>query len=161
MRTVMFVCQGNICRSPLAEGIFNHLALQRDLQRRIRADSSGTIGYHQGELPDARMRSVAATHGVTLTHRAQQFNDSHFNCDLVLAMDSYNYRDILAIAKPDAVHRVQMFRLYDPRGGPHAEVPDPYYGGEKGFEEVYHMVMRTCNVLVQRFESGALFAPRS
>ena len=160
MRTIMFVCHGNICRSPLAEGLFSHLAHQRDLQRKIRADSSGTTGYHQGELPDARMRSVAAAHGVTLTHRAQQFNDSHFNCDLVLTMDSHNYRDVLALANPEAVRRVQMFRLYDPRRESSLEVPDPYYGGERGFEEVYQMVMRTCEVLIQRFESGALFAPR-
>ena len=155
----MFVCQGNICRSPLAEGLFNHLARQRNLAPAIQAESSGTISFHSGEAPDSRMRQVAQTHGVQLSHQAQQFRSQHFAHDLILTMDGSNYRDVCALATPQQQARVQMFRNYDPQGDRMAEVPDPYYGGRRGFEEVYQMVERTCQELLNRFEANTLFAP--
>ncbi len=154
----MFVCQGNICRSPLAEGLFNHLARQRNLAHAIQADSSGTIGFHSGEAADSRMRQAAQAHGVQLEHYAQQFRPQHFAYDLILTMDGNNYRDVCALATRQQQARIQMFRGYDPLGDTMAEVPDPYYGGRRGFEEVYHIVERTCQELLNRFEEGTLFA---
>lgn len=147
----MFVCMGNICRSPLAHGVMEDKLRKAGMDSEIAVESSGTISYHQGELPDQRMRQTAAEHGISLTHRARQFQKTDFdNYDLILAMDNENLSNILRLA-PDrvAADKVKLFRDFDPQGS--GEVPDPYYGGQKGFETVFSMVDRTCDVLCREF----------
>jgi protein-tyrosine phosphatase len=146
---IMFVCLGNICRSPLAEAVFVHKVKERGLD--FAGDSSGTSAYHIGDAADPRMREVARKHGVPIKHRAQQFQPRHFNeFDLVLAMDESNFSDLLTIAKSDEErNKIVMFRDFDPEG--HGDVPDPYYGGKEGFEQVYAMVDRTCDALIEKF----------
>ncbi|MCG8451729.1 MAG: low molecular weight phosphotyrosine protein phosphatase [Spirochaetales bacterium] len=146
---VMFVCLGNICRSPLGHGVFAHHVAQAGLQDQIFVESSGTGAWHVGEQADARMRSVAASHGVPIDHRAQKFASSDFEqYDLILAMDSQNRRDILSLCPhPSLAAKVKMFRDFDPQGP--GDVPDPWYGGPEGFEMVWDIVERTASHLLQ------------
>jgi protein-tyrosine phosphatase len=147
---VLFVCLGNICRSPVAHAVFEHLLQQINLQDIIKADSAGTAAYHAGEKADSRMRATALEHGVDITHIARQFRRSDFDSfDLILAMDSQNMRDILKIAVNDEQRsKVKLFRTYDPQAGSNMDVPDPYYGGAEGFENVFVIVERTGKVLL-------------
>ncbi|TVQ99199.1 MAG: low molecular weight phosphotyrosine protein phosphatase [Spirochaetaceae bacterium] len=151
---IMFVCQGNICRSPLAEAVFNHLLNERALADRYRVDSTGVSAYHQGENADPRMRQVAAGHGVTVSHRARSFAKSDLdNNDIILAMDRSNY-DILQRNAETAEQRrrIVMFRSFDPSARGNLDVPDPWYGGIDGFETVFTIVERTCRALLDQLE---------
>ncbi|MBA1149418.1 low molecular weight phosphotyrosine protein phosphatase [Ectothiorhodospiraceae bacterium WFHF3C12] len=138
---VLFVCMGNICRSPTAEGVFRHLARQEGLEARLDIDSAGTHGYHVGHPPDARAQSAAQTRGYDLSRiRARQVDMGDFELfDWVLAMDSANLSALRAQCPPRYADRVQRFLDFsrDYRG---ADVPDPYYGGSGGFERVLDMV---------------------
>ncbi len=150
--SVLFVCLGNICRSPLAEGVLRHLARERGVEDRIRIDSAGTGAWHVGNPPDPRSAETAARHGIRLEGAARQVHPADAErFDLVLAMDRSNLRDLerLFAGHPHARARVRLFRDYDPEAddGP-ADVPDPYYGGPDGFEEVHRMVVRSCAVLL-------------
>lgn len=147
---VMFVCTGNICRSPLAEAVFRDLIEDGKLGDRFEIASSGTTAYHVGQPADERMRGVAASHGVAIRHRSQQLEESDLDdYDLLLAMDQSNLREMKLIARGrDHRGKIHLFREFDPQGGPGAEVPDPYYGGHAGFERVFAMVDRTCRALV-------------
>jgi len=136
--TVCFVCLGNICRSPTAEGVFRALLLQAGLQDQVAVESAGTAGYHIGALPDPRARAAAQARGLELSSRARQFERQDWQrCDYVLAMDRANF-DALAVSAPDAVARakLRLFRSFDPAAPAGAEVPDPYHGGPEGFEHV-------------------------
>ncbi len=147
----MFVCMGNICRSPLAEGVFRHRARETGVLDRFDIASSGTGGWHAGEPPDRRMRETAERYGVSLDgQRAQRLNGGHLDAyDLVLVMDHQNLRHVTAMCRTDAHHqKVKLFRTYDPEPGDGA-VPDPYYGGQKGFDTVFQMVDRTVGALLQ------------
>lgn len=142
---VLFVCLGNICRSPMAEGLFMHLVREAGLEDRFEIDSAGTSGYHEGELADRRMRETATSHGVRLTSRSRMFleqdlHDFHY----VVAMDSSNQRNILNLKKPgvDYPASVLMMRGFDPQPDS-PDVPDPYYGGRNGFENVYDILLRS------------------
>jgi protein-tyrosine phosphatase len=141
--TIVFVCLGNICRSPTAEGVMRRLVLDEGLEDQIEIDSAGTGGWHVGAAPDARATETAARRGTTLTGAARRFDPRDFGrFDLVLAMDRENQRDLLAIA-PDAEARakVRLFREFDPdSAGGDLDVPDPYYGGDDGFEHVLDLV---------------------
>ena len=157
--SVLFVCLGNICRSPLAEGVFRHVLDEEGLSDRFRVDSAGTGGWHVGESPDHRAMRSAATHGVTLSGHARQVQPEDFTrFDYILAMDQSNlshlerYRD--GVGGEAALY---LLREFDPEGGPGAEVPDPYYGGPEGFEHVYEMVDRSCRSLLDHImeEHGA------
>ena len=152
MKRIMFVCLGNICRSPLAEAVFNHFADLRDLSSRFSADSSGTTGYHAGERSDPRMREVAKSHGVTINHRAQKLTRQHLaEFDMILCMDRENLRDARALARSESERdRIQLFRVFDPEGT--GSVPDPYYGGVEGFETVFDIVARSATALLDRLE---------
>lgn len=147
---LLFVCLGNICRSPLAEGVCRHMIRSRGLSARVTVDSCGTGGWHEGQAPDPRMRKTAQQHGVSMQGQtARQFSAADFErFDYILAMDRANLR---AVRSQDATgthaHKVQLFRTYDPEPGD-GEVPDPYYGGAAGFENVYQMVERTCAALL-------------
>ena len=147
---IMFVCTGNICRSPLAEAVFERLAAEAGLGAQFEVESSGTTAYHVGQAADERMRSVAASHGVRIQNRSKQLTAADLEeYDLILAMDRSNLREIGYIAESRGVlDKVKLFREFDPKGGPDAEVPDPYYGGRAGFERVYEMVDRTSHRLL-------------
>lgn len=139
---VLFVCLGNICRSPAAEGAFRHLVEANQLSEFFEIDSAGTANYHEGELPHPTTRLVAQEFGILLTHRSRQFTYSDFlKFDYILAMDSSNYRDILRLAKTEADRKkVFMFRKFDSNTFGDLDVPDPYYSVKDGFIEVQEIV---------------------
>lgn len=138
---VLFVCMGNICRSPTAHGVFRRMVEEEGLAERIQVDSAGTHAYHIGKPPDERARATAIKRGFDLSDlRARQANAADFETfDYVLAMDRENY-DILAGLCPRGYEeRLSLFLDYAPELGIR-EVPDPYWGGEQGFELVFDMV---------------------
>lgn len=149
---VLFVCLGNICRSPMAEGIFKHLVETENLSDKIKTDSAGTSAYHIGELADIRMRKTAGNYGIDLVHKARQFTEEDFErFDYIVAMDYSNKKNILSLIKPahsSYKDKVLMMRQFDdtPDDG---QVPDPYFGGQDGFEEVYQMLLRSNKALLQ------------
>lgn len=148
---LLFVCLGNICRSPSAENIMNHLVLQAGLSDRIYCDSAGTSSYHIGSPPDRRM-SVAAVSklGIKLLGQARQFQTSDFQeFDLILAMDKDNYHNILAVDRSGQYHhKVRLMCDFCSR---HTlkEVPDPYYGGTEGFNQVIDLLIDACEGLLE------------
>jgi protein-tyrosine phosphatase len=146
---LLFVCLGNICRSPSAENIMNHLLKQRGLEGKISCDSAGTSSYHIGSPPDARMRQAASKRGITLTGRARQFEVSDFEeFDLILAMDRDNYRAILACDRQGKYQdKVKLMCDYA-TNYPDQEVPDPYYGGAEGFNYVIDLLLDACQGLL-------------
>jgi protein-tyrosine phosphatase len=149
---LLFVCLGNICRSPTAEGVMRHLVAEAGLEDQIELDSAGTGGWHIGSPPDARSAAAARRRGIALEGAARQVTAGDFErFDLLVAMDASNARDLRAMA-PDAAARdkVVALRAYDPlavRDG-ELDVPDPYYGGEGGFEHVLDVVERGCRGLL-------------
>ena len=148
---LLFVCLGNICRSPAAENLMNHLIEQRGLQGQIECDSAGTGAYHVGEPPDRRMSAAAAKlPGITLQGRARQFCSADFSeFDLILAMDRDNYWGILS-RDPDHKYRDQVHMMCNfCRNHNLKEVPDPYYGGPEGFKEVIDLLMDACEGLLE------------
>ncbi len=161
-KSVLFVCLGNICRSPLAEGILASLAEARGLPHRFHVDSAGTAAYHAGEPPDSRSVRVGAAHGVHLNSVARQVTRRDFDrFDVIVAMDRSNRRSLERTA-PGRGHRAEivMMRDYDPRAhdpdDPRAhdpDVPDPYYGGPGGFEHVYRILERSCEGLLDALTS--------
>ena len=155
---ISFVCLGNICRSPLAQGVFQDLVNREKLDQNIFISSAGTGNWHIGNLPDERMRQTAQSKGIKLESRAQQFQSKDFNrFNLILAMDHSNLIRLSEIAPsslpPD---KLMLFRSFDPESNEDQDVPDPYYGGVKGFEEVYSMVKRTCPPLLDYIKSRFL-----
>ena len=146
---VLFVCLGNICRSPLAEGVFRSLVAENHLDQDFEIDSAGTGGWHVGQPPDRRMLITAQKNGISLSSiKARQFQQTDLvTFDLVLAMDDQNLRDILSMAGKEELPHVQLFRTYDPEPG-NLQVPDPYYGGSDGFQHVFDLVHRTCSSLL-------------
>jgi protein-tyrosine phosphatase len=138
---VLFVCTGNICRSPTAEGIFLQLVREARLEERIVADSAGTHGYHVGEPPDRRTCEAATRRGYDLSAlRARKFERRDFHdFDVVLAMDRENHAHLARMAPPGEAHKLKMMMRYARRFREH-EVPDPYYGGSRGFELVFDMI---------------------
>ena len=144
MTRVLFVCMGNICRSPTAEGVFRRLVRDEGLENEIEIDSAGTGGWHVGEPPDARATDAAHRRGIELAGAARQFAPADFDrFDLILAMDEENRRDLLRVAPGDEARaKVRLFREFDPasNGSGDLDVPDPYFGGEQGFEHVLDLV---------------------
>jgi protein-tyrosine phosphatase len=144
--SVLFICMGNICRSPLAEGVFLRKINARGVAPRFRVDSAGTGGWHAGELADHRMRRVAASRGVKLVSRARQVRPEDLHgFDLLVCMDDDNRQHLLAMGAPP--ERVHLLLEFDPDSS-HREVPDPYYGGADGFETVYRLVDVACDRLL-------------
>ena len=148
--SVLFVCLGNICRSPLAEGVFQHLVQQEGLEDRFEIDSAGTGAWHVGEPPDGRASMIARDHGISLDSRARQVEAEDFErFDLILAMDRSNLHELQRMVDLSGADvKVHLLREYDPEGDGD-EVPDPYYGGSGGFEHVYKMVRRSCEALLE------------
>lgn len=142
---ILFVCLGNICRSPTAEGVMRALIVERGLQAHVEVDSAGTGGWHVGESPDARATAAARARGVGLSGAARQVRAQDFEqFDLILAMDRANERDLRGLAPdPRSAAKVRLLREFEPE--PESlEVPDPYYGGPEGFERVLDLVHASC-----------------
>ncbi len=137
---ILFVCMGNICRSPTAEGVFSHLADEAGVLERLTVDSAGTHAYHVGEPPDRRSRIAAERRGYALEHlRARRVVEADFEIfDLILAMDRDNVASLKAAS--DAVHHDKIRLLLEYAPGSEDEVPDPYYGGAMGFERVLDLI---------------------
>jgi protein-tyrosine phosphatase len=138
---ILFVCLGNICRSPTAEAVVRALAALEAPELGLEVDSAGTAGYHVGDAPDPRMRAAAARRGYDLTAlRARVVEPGDFErFDLILAMDRENLAVLRRRAPETMRERVRLFLEFDPQGELH-EVPDPYYGGPNGFEEVLDLI---------------------
>jgi len=149
---VLFVCLGNICRSPTAEGVMRALVNEAGLQERIELDSAGTGGWHVGESPDARATEAAGRRGIVLEGAARKVRPRDFEeFDLILAMDSSNLRDLQRIAPDEqAREKVRLLREWDPTADGDLDVPDPYYGGPGGFDEVLDLVQAACAALLKQ-----------
>ena len=162
INSVLFVCMGNICRSPLAEGVFLHLLRERGMDGRIRVDSAGTGGWHVGNPPDPRSAAVASKHGIELPSRARKISRSDWTeFDLIIVMDDDNHSDCLDAGAPS--ERLRHLRSFEPgTNGANLAVPDPYYGGDDGFDRVYEMVRASCEGLIEHLtRPGATEADRS
>jgi len=147
-KSILFVCLGNICRSPTGEGVLRHLVQQRGLEDQVFVDSAGTIGYHEGNAADRRMRDHAAKRGYDLQSRSRKIEPMDFErFDLVVAMDRQNRKDILAI-EPDADNVRLLSDFLD--GDWPTDVPDPYYGTADGFETVLDMIEAACPTLLDQ-----------
>lgn len=151
---IMFVCTGNICRSPLAEAYFEAAAERRGVADRFVVDSSGLDADHVGEPADPRMVETARHRGVRIDHRARRFHPREVaDYDLVLVMDRGHLRRLRsAVADPRLRERIVLFRTYDPEAVGDEDVPDPWYGGISGFERVYEIVERTVDALLEHLE---------
>jgi protein-tyrosine phosphatase len=155
MIKVLFVCMGNICRSPTAEGVFSKLVEERGLVDRVSVDSAGTHAYHIGKPPDVRSARAAAERGIDLSHqRARRVTVQDFQqFDYVLAMDSDNYSHLAAMCPEGCEYKLRLFLSF----APHLEareVPDPYYGGITGFERVLDMVEEAARGLLEEVEAN-------
>jgi len=146
---VLMVCLGNICRSPLAEGILKHKVDSRN----VYVDSAGTAGYHIGKHPDSRSIDVAAKHGIAISNqRCRQFTISDFeNFDYIYAMDKHNYTHIVRLA-PNPSDRDKVKLLLSEVSETPDEVPDPYYGGADGFQLVFDLIDTACNRIAKKLE---------
>ena len=148
--SILFICAGNICRSPLAEGVMGQVLEARGI-RDVLIDSAGTNGYHTGEAPDERSVRVAAVHGLDISaQRCRQLTAGDFSrFDLILGMDRYNMRMIAERKPGNAAARIGLFT--EIAEGKPVEIPDPYYGGIGDFELVYRMVLASSKALADQF----------
>lgn len=145
---LLFVCLGNICRSPAAEAVFVDLAEEAGVAGRFTVDSAGTGGWHVGEQADRRMRQAAQARGIRVTSRARQVAAGDFDrFDYIFAMDAENLRTLRALAPSSQHHKLRLFRDLDP-DAPGEDVPDPYGGGPDDFDEVLDIVTRTGRALL-------------
>jgi protein-tyrosine phosphatase len=151
MVRVLFVCMGNICRSPTAEGVFRHFVLQHGLQEHIYIDSAGTHSYHIGCEPDHRTQAAAKLRGFDLSSlRARKISSKDFEeFEYILTMDRINYEEVLRKSPPQHRHKIRLFLSYA-EDIQEEEVPDPYYGGNKGFEHVLDLVENAAKGLLDK-----------
>lgn len=154
MVKVLMVCMGNICRSPMAHGYFEHLVREAGLERQIQVDSAGTHAYHVGNPPDPRAQQTARRRGIDLsTQRARQALREDFHIfDYVLAMDRDNHALLAGLCPEGQEHKLRLFLEFAPQLG-EREVPDPYYGGAEGFERVFDMVEAAAQGLLAEIRS--------
>lgn len=151
---VLFVCLGNICRSPAAQAIFEHYVREAGLQDRIKADSAGIYGGHQGEMPDRRMRTAALYRGFAVTHIARQVKSMDFlDFDMIVAMDDQNYEDLMHLAPSvEATHKIRRMADYLTTHKI-SYIPDPYYMGVEGFSHVLDLLEEGCQNLLTQLKS--------
>jgi low molecular weight protein-tyrosine phosphatase len=146
---ILFVCMGNICRSPTAEGVMRHLLAQEGLRDEIEVDSAGTGAWHAGSPPDRRATQAARARGILLEGTARQVTEEDFDeFDLLLCADADNVAALRAVAPPGTEDRIQLLRSFDPAGDGDLDVPDPYYGGDAGFDDVLDQVEAACRGLL-------------
>lgn len=151
---VLFVCLGNICRSPAANGVMEKMVAVQGLDRKFLIDSAGTYGGHAGELPDPRMRVAASRRGYNLTHRSRKFREQDYHdFDMIIVMDDSNYENVARLAPErkylDKVYRFVEFSKNHPDW---SYVPDPYYEGHEGFELVLDILEDGCSELINRLK---------
>lgn len=154
---ILFVCLGNLCRSPAAEGILKRMVREQRLEDKISVDSAGTSGYHDGDLPDHRMRQHGARRGYKFDSLSRRFTSRDFDrFDVILAMDDSNYHNIMRLA-PDLESEKKVYRMVDfsNRFG-HDHIPDPYYSGADGFELVLDLLEDACEGLLDKLKKNEL-----
>jgi protein-tyrosine phosphatase len=153
---ILFVCMGNICRSPTAEGVMRRLLEDEGLADRVELESAGTGDWHVGLPPDERATLAAGRRGITLSGAAQPVQPADFRrFDLLIAMDRSNLRELLALAPDEeAAEKVRLLREFDPAASGDLDVPDPYYGGDRGFETVLDMVEAACRGLLDELRAA-------
>ena len=158
IKSILFVCLGNICRSPLAEGVMRHKVRLQGLEQRLLLDSCGTGAWHVGNKPDRRSIKVAASHGIAIDDlRARKVNPQDFHrFDLILAMDRSNLSDLEAMRPANAQAELGLYLEFcqlSPELG-FDEVPDPYFGGPDGFQTVFEMIDRASDSLINQSQTG-------
>jgi protein-tyrosine phosphatase len=155
--SVLFVCMGNICRSPTAHAVFRDLVRKEGLESAIEIDSAGTHAYHVGEMPDRRSMQVAKDRGIEMADlraRKVDFGDL-YEYDYVLAMDEANLANLMEMALPEHKEKIRLFMDFAPEH-PEKEVPDPYYGGPEGFNQVFDMVTAASEGLLSHIKKTHL-----
>ncbi len=152
MLRLCFVCLGNICRSPIGEGVMRHLLEGVGLSAVVEVDSAGTAGYHAGDLPDPRARAAGRRFGVAVGGRARQFKAADFErFDYVLAMDRANFDDLSELApSAEARKKLHLLRSFDSSSLQGASVPDPYYGDDEDFDDVVRICLAACTPLLEK-----------
>lgn len=150
---ILMVCLGNICRSPLADGLLREKVAQEGLK--VKVDSAGTSGYHVGEAPDKRMQATAKENGYSIDMlRARQFSKDDFHkFDLIYAMDLSNYNTILELAETEEDRKKVKLILNELYPGENLEVPDPYYGGEEGFKKVFELLDSATDIILDKLKN--------
>ena len=149
---ILFVCWGNICRSPAAEATFRKLLKERELDKKITCDSAGTIGQHHGNSPDSRMRKAAQARNLPIDGSARMVTDEDFEkADLLLTMDNFNFSELTSLA-PSTEFRSKIKPFCSYVSSQDKEVPDPYYGGASGFEKVLDLLEDGCSSLLDELE---------
>jgi protein-tyrosine phosphatase len=155
MLKLCFVCLGNICRSPIGEGVMRHVLIGAGLAHAVEVDSAGTAGYHSGELPDSRARSAGRRFGIEVGGRARQFKRLDFErFDYVLAMDRSNFEDLQELAPSDEARaKIHLLRSFDQDSPSGASVPDPYYGDDADFDDVVRICLAACGPLLEQLRN--------
>lgn len=150
-QSVLMVCLGNICRSPIAAHVFKHLAKEKGVQSQWNCDSAGTGGWHVGEDMDSRSATTLRKHGIEPNHTVRQITKADFNkFDYIFGMDSDNIRDLKRMAPTPMKAELALLSSYDPQGKP--KIRDPYYDRDTaGFEECYQIAYRSCNAFLDKF----------
>lgn len=152
MKKVLFVCLGNICRSPSAEGVFTHMVKEAGLENEISVDSCGTTAHHEGEPADIRMREHSKQRGYDLKSIARGIQRGDFEeFDYIITMDNSNYNNVVAMAADIQKHKIKKMTDFC-TDHPHDQVPDPYYGGPEGFELVLDLLEDACKGLLKHIQ---------
>lgn len=154
---ILFVCLGNICRSPAAEGVMKSVVEREGLTGSVAIDSAGTYGGHAGQLPDSRMRAAASRRGYSLTHRARRITEEDFErFDMIVVMDDMNYESVARLA-PSRSHLDRLYRFagFCRRHPQWSHVPDPYYEGHEGFELVLDLLEDGCEGILEHIRGNA------
>ncbi|WP_317165109.1 low molecular weight protein-tyrosine-phosphatase [Cyclobacterium salsum] len=156
MIKVLFVCLGNICRSPLAEALFSHKISHKGYAKQVIADSCGTSDYHIGELPDERAMSCAVRNGINMDHRGRQLHRTDFrDFDYLIAMDRSNLENIMLLSQKVGIPAKKLHLMREFQLSPEfLEVPDPYYGGEDGFQKVFDILDEALDGLIVELEKN-------